>query len=188
MDLLLASKSPRRQQLLQDAGFAFEVVKIDVEEDFSPQLKAEEIPMFLAQKKANAYTGDLSNKILITADTTVWIDDTVLNKPANFDEAFAMIKSLSNKKHHVYTGVTLKTENKTHTFCGDTEVYFSAMADEDITHYINTYKPYDKAGAYGIQEWIGYRFVEKINGCYNNVVGFPIAQFCRELNYLTSNN
>lgn len=182
MDLLLASKSPRRQQLLKDAGFAFEVVKIDVEENFPSHLKAEEIPMFLAEKKANAYQDKLNNKILITADTTVWIDDTVLNKPANFDEAFAMIKSLSNKKHHVYTGVCLKTEGKTHTFCGDTEVHFSTIANEDITHYINTYKPYDKAGAYGIQEWIGYRFVEKINGCYNNVVGFPVAQFCAELN------
>lgn len=182
MDLLLASKSPRRQQLLKDAGFAFEVVKIDVEEDFSPHLKAEEIPMFLAEKKANAYTGDLNKKILITADTTVWVDNIVLNKPADFDEAFTMIKSLSNKKHHVYTGVCLKTENKTHTFCGDTEVHFSAMTNKDITYYINTYKPYDKAGAYGIQEWIGYRFVEKINGCYNNVVGFPVAQFCAELN------
>lgn len=188
MDLLLASKSPRRQQLLKDAGFAFEVVKIDVEEDFSPHLKAEEIPMFLAEKKANAYMGNLKNKVLITADTTVWVDDTVLNKPANFDEAFAMIKSLSNKKHHVYTGVCLKTENKTHAFCGDTEVFFSEIPDSDITHYINTYKPYDKAGAYGIQEWIGYRFVEKINGCYNNVVGFPLQLFCKELNKLTSNN
>ncbi len=181
MNLLLASKSPRRQQLLKEAGFVFEVVKIDVEESFPAHLKAEQIPLFLAEKKAKAYIGNLNNKILITADTTVWVDDSVLNKPANFDEAFAMIKSLSGKMHHVYTGVCLKTENKTTTFCGDTEVYFSPMTDEDITHYIKTDKPYDKAGAYGIQEWIGYRFVKKINGCYNNVVGFPIAQFCDEL-------
>lgn len=185
MKLILASQSPRRQQLLHDAGFDFEVVKIDVEETFPPHLKAEEIPMFLAEKKANVYTGNLKNTILITADTTVWVDDTVLNKPADFDEAFAMIKSLSNKKHNVYTGVCLRTENKTHTFCGDTEVYFGEMSDDDIAYYINNYKPYDKAGAYGIQEWIGYRFVQKINGCYNNVVGFPLSQFCSELDIFT---
>ena len=189
MKLILASQSPRRQQLLHDAGFDFEVVKIDVEETFPPHLKAEEIPMFLAEKKANGYAGSLEHTILITADTTVWVNDTVLNKPADFDEAFAMIKSLSNKKHHVYTGVCLRTENKTHTFCGDTEVYFGKMSDDDIAYYINNYKPYDKAGAYGIQEWIGYRFVEKINGCYNNVVGFPLAQFCSELDkFIPKNN
>ncbi len=187
MDLLLASKSPRRQQLLKDAGFVFEVVNIDVEESFPATLQAEEIPMFLAEKKANAYTGNLENKVLVTADTTVWVDNKVLNKPADFNEAFDMIKSLSNKKHRVYTGVCLKATNQTHTFCGDTEVYFSEIDDESITYYINTYKPYDKAGAYGIQEWIGYRFVEKINGCYNNVVGFPLERFYKELNNLTSN-
>jgi septum formation protein len=186
--LLLASQSPRRQQLLHDAGFDFEVVKIDVEESFPAHLQGEEIPMFLAEKKANGYTGNLSDAIVITADTTVWIDGQVLNKPADFDEAFAMIKSLSNKKHNVYTGVCLRTEGKIHTFFSNTEVYFSEMSNEDITYYINTYKPYDKAGAYGIQEWIGYRFVQKINGCYNNVVGFPLEKFCREFEIFNTNN
>lgn len=186
MELLLASKSPRRQQLLKDAGYNFDIVSIDVEENFPTHLKAEEIPMYLAEKKANAFTGNLENKVLITADTTVWIEDKVLNKPANYDEAFEMIKSLSAKKHNVFTGVTLKTSTQTHTFCGNTEVYFSTIDDDSIAYYINTFKPYDKAGAYGIQEWIGYRFVEKIIGCYNNVVGFPLEQFHKELNALTS--
>lgn len=186
--LLLASQSPRRQELLYLAGFDFKVVKIDVEEDFPSHLKAEEIPMFLAEKKADAYTGDLQNEILITADTTVWIDDTVLNKPADFDEAYAMLKLLSGKKHHVYTGVCLRTAGKQKVFYEDTEVFFRPLEDDEITHYINTYKPYDKAGAYGIQEWIGYRAVEKIHGCYNNVVGFPVAKFCEELNSFVPNN
>ncbi len=186
--LLLASQSPRRQQLLHDAGFDFEVVKIDVEEDFPDHLKAEEIPMFLAEKKANGYVGDLDNAIVITADTTVWVDNKVLNKPADFDEAFAMIKSLSGKAHHVYTGVCLRAAGKQHTFFSDTEVHFASISDEDIAYYINTYKPYDKAGAYGIQEWIGYRFVQKINGDYNNVVGFPLEQFCREIEKFATDN
>lgn len=179
--LLLASQSPRRQQLLRDAGFKIDVVKVDVEEDFPTHLQAEEIPMFLAEKKANAYQADLRDSLLITADTIVWVDNGVLNKPANFDEAFAMLKKLSNKKHYVYTGVYLRTDIQTHVFCETTEVFFAPISDADITHYINHFAPYDKAGAYGIQEWIGYRFVQKINGCYNNVVGFPLARFCEEV-------
>lgn len=179
--ILLASQSPRRQQLLRDAGFKIDVVKIEVEEDFPGHLQAEQIPMFLAEKKANAYRGDLMDSLLVTADTIVWVESRVLNKPADFDEAFAMLKLLSNKKHYVYTAVCMKTDTQTHVFCEATEVFFAPISDADITHYIHHYSPYDKAGAYGIQEWIGYRFVQKINGCYNNVVGFPVARFCGEV-------
>jgi len=184
--LLLASQSPRRQQLLHNAGFDFEVVKIDVEESFPGHLKAEEIALYLAEKKANGYTGDLSGNILITADTIVWTDGKVLNKPTGYDDAFAMLEALSGKTHYVYTGVCLKTEGKTHVFCEATEVYFATIPKEAILHYVNNFQPYDKAGAYGIQEWIGYRYVQKINGCYNNVVGFPVARFCGELAKFTS--
>lgn len=187
MQLLLASKSPRRQQLLNAAGYSFDVVNVDVEEDFPAHLKAEEIPMFLAEKKADGYNQDLTDKVLITADTTVWIGNTVLNKPADFDEAFDMIQSLNNTSHYVYTGVSLRTSDKQKTFYSETEVAFSQMSNEDITYYINTCKPYDKAGAYGIQEWLGYRFVKKIKGCYNNVVGFPLEHFTRELNTFINN-
>ncbi|HYG14326.1 MAG TPA: Maf family nucleotide pyrophosphatase [Bacteroidia bacterium] len=185
-NLLLASQSPRRQQLLRDAGFKIDVVKVDVEETFPGNLVAGEIPVYLAQKKGAAYAEPLKNDVLITADTIVWLDGKVLNKPQTFDEAFVMIKSLQGKMHHVYTGVCLKSRWGTWTFCEATEVYFSEISDQDITYYINTFKPYDKAGAYGIQEWIGYRFVEMINGCYNNVVGFPVARFCKEIDKFTA--
>lgn len=186
--LLLASQSPRRQQLLRDAGFRIDVIRVNVEETFPDNLAAGEIPVYLAQKKAAAYTEALNDDVLVTADTIVWMNGKVLNKPQSFEEAFAMIKSLEGKMHHVYTGVCMKSRWGTRTFCEATEVYFAEIPDEDIVYYINTFKPYDKAGAYGIQEWIGYRYVEMINGCYNNVVGFPVARFCKEIDKFTAGN
>ena len=182
VQLLLASKSPRRQYLLKEAGYNFEVVSIDVEEDFPADLKRAEVAAYLAEKKAKGYTADFNGKVLVTADTIVCVDDEVINKPADAAEAAAMLKKLSGRVHTVITGVCLRTELKTKVFTEETKVYFKPLTDEEINHYITTCQPFDKAGAYGIQEWIGYIGVEKIEGDYYNVMGFPLARFYKEIN------
>lgn len=180
--LILASKSPRRQYLLKELGFDFEVKTKDVDESFPENLKAYEIPLYLCRKKADAFDDELSdNTIVITADTIVWIDDQVLNKPENFDDAVRMLKLLSGRKHEVYTGVCLKSKHKTKTFYALTNVYFKVLTQEEIEYYICNFNPYDKAGAYGAQEWIGYIAVEKIEGSYFNVMGLPVRELYEEL-------
>lgn len=181
IQLLLASKSPRRQYLLKEAGYNFEVVSIDVEEDFSPNLKRAEVAAYLAEKKANSFTEDFNGKVLVTADTIVCIDDEVINKPENAAEAAAMLSKLSGRAHTVITGVCLRTKAKKHVFTEETKVYFKPLTDAEIDYYITHFKPFDKAGAYGIQEWIGYIGVEKIEGDYYNVMGFPLARFYKEV-------
>ncbi len=180
--ILLASQSPRRQMLLRESGFELDVVKIDVAEDFDPGLKEHEIPVFLAKKKNAAFKGDLKgNELLVTADTVVWLQDEVLNKPENVEEARLMLKKISGKMHTVYTAVCVQGNNFTHSFYDESKVYFNALSDEMITYYLDNFKPLDKAGAYGIQEFIGYVGIQKIEGCYYNVMGFPVAKFIQEL-------
>ena len=182
-ELILASKSPRRQQLLKDLGFDFKVVTKDVDESFPLQLQAQEIPLYLCEHKANSFIEELKSDktLVITADTIVWIENQVLNKPENFDDAVRMLQLLSGKMHEVFTGVCLKSKHKTKTFYAATKVYFKPLSADEIHYYITNYKPYDKAGAYGAQEWMGYVGVEKIEGSYFNVMGLPVKELYEEL-------
>ena len=175
--LILASGSPRRQQFFKDLDLDFEIRLKDVEEIYPPELKAVEITDFLAELKANAFEGELKeNEILITSDTIVWHQNKALGKPKNAEEAFEMIKSMSNTTHEVFTSVCFKT-NTTSTLLNDvTKVTFNDLSDEAILYYIENYKPYDKAGAYGIQEWFGFMAVAKVEGSYTNVMGLPTAK------------
>ncbi len=175
--IVLASKSPRRQQLLKELGINFEIRTKDTEESFDEGLKREDIPLYLCAHKANAFANEIKeDEILITADTIVWVNDTVLNKPENEEDAYRMLKLLSGQMHEVITAVCIKTVDKSVCFHAVTNVYFKALSDEEIAYYLSNYKPYDKAGAYGIQEWIGYIGIEKIEGSYFNVMGFPVKE------------
>jgi septum formation protein len=174
-NIILASKSPRRQQLLKGLDIDFEVRTKDVDESYPPSLKDVEIPEYLAKKKAAAFIDDLKeNDILITCDTIVSLNGEVLEKPSNYDHAFEMLSKLSGKMHSVYTGVCITTTASQIAFTDKTEVYFKQLTKEEIDYYITHYKPYDKAGSYGIQEWWGYVAIEKINGDFFNVMGLPL--------------
>jgi septum formation protein len=179
--LLLASKSPRRHQLLRDAGFQFDYIDIDADEDFPPTLPPEEICMFLAKHKSMHHAAAIADKVLVTADTIVYINGQVLNKPQTVEEAHDMLRTLSNQTHSVYTGVCLRNEEKVQTFFDRTDVTFHPLTDEQIAYYVEHYKPFDKAGSYGVQDWMGYVGVKGIQGCFYNVMGFPVAKFYREL-------
>ncbi len=182
--ILLASQSPRRQMLLRDSGFELALVTIDVEEDFDPTLKAQEIPLYLAEKKSAACDiGLKDDELLVTADTVVWLNGQVLNKPLNMEEASDMLRKISADVHTVYTAVSVRSNKKTHTFYDESKVYFNTLTDEMIEYYLHNFKPLDKAGAYGIQEFIGYVGIRRIEGCYYNVMGFPVAKFIRELSH-----
>jgi len=172
--IILASKSPRRKQLLEGLSLTFEIKTKDTDESFSPDLQKEDIALYLAQKKADAFTDLKNNELLITADTIVWIENQVLNKPENRNEAIKMLEMLSGKKHDVYTGVCIKTNDKTITFYDQTEVYFKALNINEIEFYVDNYAPYDKAGSYGAQDWIGFVAIEKMIGSYFNVMGLPV--------------
>lgn len=186
--IVLASQSPRRQQLLAELGLPFEVrINGEVEETYPANLKPESIPEYLAMKKAEFSTHSLaSHEILLTSDTIVCCKGKVLGKPTDRDNAIAILKELSGCKHTVITGVALYHGNREHTFSATTDVYFRNLADEEITHYVDTYKPFDKAGAYGIQEWIGYIGIERIDGSYFNVMGLPVQKLYTELIALLS--
>jgi septum formation protein len=174
----LASQSPRRQELLRGIDIPFEVnVLPDIDESFPEELKAEAIPLFLAKKKGDAYQSLLDEKtIVITADTIVWLDHRVLGKPQDETDAMNMLRQLSGKAHHVYTGVSVRSLSKQVDFVADSEVRFAQLTDEEIHYYVSTYRPMDKAGSYGVQEWIGYIAVESIQGSFYNVMGLPIHQ------------
>ena len=180
--LILGSNSPRRQELLKSLGFSFLNKPINADETFPVDLLAEEIPLFLAEKKADAYEEELSeNDILITADTIVWCDGKVFNKPANFVEGKKMLEALSGKMHEVYTGVCLKSGNKQTTFYDVSKVYFKKLKSEEIEYYLTNYSPYDKAGGYGVQDWLGYIGIDKIEGSFYNVMGLPVKELYEEL-------
>jgi len=176
-NIILASKSPRRQNLLKGLGVEFEIKTKEVEEVYPLELKKEEVAIFLSELKAKAFKEDLrDNDLLITSDTIVCLEDKILGKPKDKEEAFKMLSDLSGKMHEVITAVTLTTKEKTHTFYDVTEVYFKVLSNNEIDTYINNCQPYDKAGSYGVQEWMGYIGVEKINGSFYNVMGFPIRK------------
>ncbi|MCZ8198489.1 MAG: Maf-like protein [Flavobacterium sp.] len=181
--IILASGSPRRQQFFKDLDLDFEIRLKDIEEIYPPTLKAAEITNFLAELKANAFDNELSqNEILITSDTIVWQNEKALGKPKNYNDAFQILKSLSNATHEVITSVCFKTMNSSETIHEVTSVTFSELSDDAIHYYLKKYEPFDKAGAYGIQEWIGLIGIAKIEGSYSNVVGLPTE---RVYNYLT---
>jgi septum formation protein len=172
--IILASGSPRRQQFLRDLQFDFEIRLKEVAEIYPDHLQGVEITNYLAQLKANAFEGTLKDQeVLLTSDTIVWFENKALGKPKDYDDAFAMLKAMSGKTHEVITSVCFKTNRKTETVFEVTKVTFKNLSDEVIHHYLENYKPFDKAGAYGIQEWIGLIGIAKIEGSYTNVVGMP---------------
>ncbi len=180
--IILASQSPRRHYLLKEIGLEFEIkLKQFVDESYPDHLKKEEIPLYIAGKKAEIYGKLEDNEILITADTIVWLKDKVLQKPIDQDDAIKILKELSGNCHQVYTGVCIKSNDKEVLFSAWTDVYFKKLTFHEIDYYINHFQPFDKAGAYGIQEWIGYIGVEKINGSFFNVMGLPIQKLYTEL-------
>jgi septum formation protein len=172
--IILASGSPRRQQFFKDLDLDFEIRLKDIEEIYPDHLRGFEITNYLAELKANAFKEELKEKeLLITSDTIVWLDNKALGKPKDYNDAFAILKSLSNETHEVITSVCFKTIEKTETIFEVTKVTFSSLSDENIRYYLDNYKPFDKAGAYGIQEWIGLIGITRIDGSYTNVVGLP---------------
>ena len=172
--LILASGSPRRQQFFKDLDLDFEIRLKEIDEIYPPELKAHEITNYLAQLKSSAFEGELKpNEILITSDTIVWHKNKALGKPKDKQEAFEILKSLSDATHEVITSVCFKTSEKSEVIYEITKVTFNHLTDEAILYYLENFKPYDKAGAYGIQEWIGFIGVSKIEGSYANVMGMP---------------
>lgn len=180
--IILASRSPRRQNLLKEMDVEFEVQVRETDEVYPQNLKAEEIALYLCKKKADAFLSEeLHNAILITADTIVWLDNEILDKPAVKEEAAEILSRLSGKKHEVITAVCLKSDSKEQLFYVNTQVFFKELRADEISYYIDFYKPYDKAGAYGIQEWIGYTGIYRIEGSYYNVMGLPTERLYEEL-------
>ena len=180
--IILASQSPRRLELLKGLNIPFEVKVIDVEETYPTALVGVDIPMFLAEKKANAYSEEMDeNTLLNTADTIVWHEGRVLGKPKDKAEATNMLRELSGKTHEVITGVCISTLAKRKVFHVISEVHFAKLHSDEIEYYLQHFQPYDKAGAYGVQEWIGFIGVERIEGSYFNVMGLPIQRLYTEL-------
>ncbi len=183
--IILASKSPRRQQLLRDLGLEFDVVIRDFDETCPADLSGKEIAVYLAEQKARSFLNEISDdEIVITADTIVWCNNQVLGKPAGKGEAIEMIRKLSGNTHEVITGVSILSAEGIKTFWESTRVTFEQLSESEINYYVENFKPYDKAGAYGIQEWIGLAGCSRIEGSYFNVVGLPVHRLYRELKKL----
>ncbi len=184
--LVLASNSPRRKELLAGLGVDYEVrVSPDIDESYPEGLSGEEIPQYVSRKKAEAYEADMRpDELIITADTIVWTDGMVLGKPKDEADARDMLRRLSGRTHQVITGVTMVTADKKRTFATLSEVTFDELSDEEIAYYVARYRPLDKAGAYGIQEWIGYVGVSSLSGSYFNVMGLPVQRLYKELKTL----
>lgn len=181
--LILASNSPRRKELLAGLDIEFDIFVLDgIDESYPPHLKPREVSQYIAHKKAEAYQRVIApDTLLITADTVVVVENQILGKPHNEAEAKEMLRAISGKTHMVVTGVCLTTVTKQSSFSVETEVTFKTLTTEEIEYYVAKYKPYDKAGAYGIQEWIGYVGVTSLNGSYYNVMGLPVQRIYEEL-------
>ena len=182
--IILASGSPRRREIFQILGFDFEVKTKETKEEYPADLPKEKVSEFLAELKAKAFENEVlsdENLIVITSDTTVVIDGEILGKPLGREGAIQMLKKLSGKKHTVYSGVCIKNKRKTVTFTAFTDVWFRPLSDEEIVFYVDNYKPFDKAGAYAVQEWIGAAAISRIEGSYYNVMGLPSKMVFTEL-------
>ena len=182
-DILLASNSPRRRELLAGLGIQYQVVSLpEIDETYPPSLQGSEIPQFISRQKADAYKSMMTPRtLLITADTIVWLNGKVYGKPTDDNDARKMLRELSGNTHIIITGVTITTTNFQRVFAVESEVTFDNLSDEEIDYYVENYKPLDKAGAYGIQEWIGYIGVTGLKGSYFNVMGLPIQRLYNEL-------
>lgn len=184
-ELILASASPRRKWLMDELGVAFTIQPKNVDEVYPTDLEREEIPLFLSKLKANAFSEEeLEGKVVLTADTIVWLKYRELQKPTDLEDAKRMIRELSGTKHEVFTAITIRTSERTVSDFDRTEVYFKELTEAEIDFYVEKYKPLDKAGAYGIQEWIGYIGIDRIEGCYFNVMGLPLRKVYAGLNAL----
>lgn len=180
--IILASRSPRRKQLLSELGLKFSIAEIDFDETFPENLKSKEAAIWLAMRKADFFRKDLSDgDIVITADTIVWCNGKILGKPSDYEDARRIIREISGNTHEVITGVNLLSLKKEVSFSETTKVTFEKLSEKEIEYYINEYKPFDKAGAYGIQEWIGIAACSRIEGSYFNVVGLPVQRVYKEL-------
>ena len=180
--LILASKSPRRQELLRILGWDFEIKVKEVEEVYPSHLKKEKVALYLSELKAKAFQDELSeNTVVITADTIVCIDDLILGKPNDIEDAKRMLRLLSGRKHEVITAVSLQSQTKQKSFYVLSDVYFKPLTEEEINYYLETWKPFDKAGSYGVQDWMGLVGMEKINGSYYNVMGLPVKELYEAL-------
>lgn len=185
INIILASGSPRRQQFFKEMDLHYTIRLKEIEEIYPEHLQAEEITNFLAELKANAFENELKeNDVLVTSDTIVWLNGKALGKPKDYGDAFQMLKQLANQTHEVITSVCLKSIDKTEVFHCVTKVTFSNLSDEAIKYYLDSYQPFDKAGSYGIQDWIGLIGISKIEGSYTNVVGLPTEiLFQKLMNY-----
>ena len=182
INIILASGSPRRQQFFKEMDLHYSIRLKEIEEIYPEHLQAEEITNFLAKLKASAFENELEeNDILVTSDTIVWLNGKALGKPKDYNDAFQMLKQLANQTHEVITSVCLKSIDKTDVFHCVTKVTFSNLSDEAIRYYLDNYKPFDKAGSYGIQDWIGLVGISKIEGSYTNVVGLPTEMLFQKL-------
>lgn len=189
MHLLLASKSPRRRELLAQLGISFSIVNVDVEEHVDATLPAAQVAEALAMLKAGAYTVAMADgEVLVTADTVVVHQEQVLGKPHTRQEAVSMLQLLSGDVHQVYTGVSLRSNQRSVSFTECTQVHFRPLSMREIDYYVDHYRPFDKAGAYGIQEWIGMVGIERLEGCFYNVMGLPLARLYRELQAFVNGN
>lgn len=181
--IILASKSPRRQYLLKELGLKFDILDIQVDESYPDHLKGAEIATFLSRVKAESVSASLlkPNTILITADTIVWLDGECIGKPESRQDAVDILHKLSGRTHFVYSGICIRSAEKEVVFSSETKVTFKQLSKEEIEFYIQHHRPFDKAGAYGIQDWIGFIGVTRIEGCYYNVMGFPVQEFHEKL-------
>ena len=181
--VILASGSPRRRELMAGLGVNYEVrILPDVDESYPHTLQGEEIPLYIAKEKADAYIPMMQpDELIITADTIVWLDGKVLGKPRDREDALQMLRTMSGRTHEVFTGVCITTTAWERSFTAQTEVRFATLSEDEIIYYVDNFKPMDKAGAYGVQEWIGFIGVENISGSYYNIMGLPVQKLYREL-------